>query len=388
MQRRALARGRAACAWALPALLALAVAGCTSSGSGSSSVTVSGKTLTIYLSDAASSQPQVAQDVLEAEQLAFKNSTPSVSGFALRLKTLNGAKISDLARTAIQDQTAIAYLGEVVPHSSYASLGITNALDLLQVSPTDTALELTQASPVVAGSPGIYYESFSSYGQTFVRVVPTTAAEAKAQVDEMQALGVTKLYVSSDGGPYGATVANAVKHDLSGTITLADSLSAADGAFYGTNSPSAAAGFFDRAASSSPSLKLFAPSALDDPTIASKLSGAGNNLIVSAPGFLPKNLTPAGSQFVSQFKTAYGRDPVPQAIFGYEAMSAVLAVLREAGSQANNRSTVVHDFLAIRNRQSVLGTYSISSTGDTSLAPFVFSRLRQGKLVPFAQVQG
>ena len=384
MSSRVLARGRAACAWAL---LAVAVAGCTSNGSGSSAVTVSGKSLTIYLSDAPTSQPQVARDVLDAERLAWsQQSSHTVGGFALRLKVLHG-RISDQARTAIQDQTAIAYVGEIVPHSSYASLGITNALDLLQVTPTDTALELTQASPVVPGSPGIYYQSFSTYGQTFVRVVPTTAQEAKAQVQEMQALGVTKLYVSDDGGPYGATIANAVKHDVSGSMSVVGSLSAADGAFYGTSSPAGAERFFARGASSNPSLKLFAPSALDDPTLAPQFSGAGN-LYISAPGFLKQNLTPAGTTFASQFTTAYGHAPVPQAIFGYEAMSAVLAVLREAGSLANNRATVVHDFLAIKNRQSVLGTYSISSTGDTSIAPFVFSRVRQGKLVPFAQVQG
>ena len=129
------------------------------------------------------------------------------------------------------------------------------------------------------------------------------------------------------------------------------------------------------------------PSALDDPALASQLPGI-RKLYVSAPGFLGQDLTPAGSTFVTQFTTRYGRAPVPQAIFGYEAMSAVLAVLREAGSQVNNRSTVVHDFLAIKNRQSVLGTYSMNSSGDTSIAPFVFSRLQQGKLVPFAQVQG
>jgi branched-chain amino acid transport system substrate-binding protein len=386
VQRRALVHGRAAFALAL---LALAVAGCTSSGSGSSSVTVSGKTLTIYLSDAPGTQPQVAEDVLAAEQLAWsQQSSHAVGGFSLRIKVVQGAKISDQARTVIQDQTSIAYLGEVVPHSSYASLGITNALDLLQVSPTDTALELTQASPVVPGSPNIYYESFSSYGQTFARVVPTTAQEAKAQVQEMHALGVRKLYVSSDGGPYGATIANAVKHDASSaTISVVGSLSAADGAFYGTNSPADAVHFFSGAASSNAGVKLFAPSALDDPTLASQLSGAGH-LYVSAPGFLKQNLTPGGSTFVSQFTTTYHRAPVPQAIFGYEAMSAVLHVLQEAGTGANNRATVVHDFLGIRNRDSVLGTYSISSTGDTSLAPFVFSRLQQGKLVPFAQVQG
>jgi hypothetical protein len=30
----------------------------------------------------------------------------------------------------------------------------------------------------------------------------------------------------------------------------------------------------------------------------------------------------------------------------------------------------------------------MSSSGDTSIAPFVFSRVQQGKLVPFVQVQG
>jgi branched-chain amino acid transport system substrate-binding protein len=381
---RVLVRGRAACAWAL---LAVGIAGCTSQGGGSSAVTVSGKTLTLYLSDASTSQPQVARDVLDAEQLAWsQQSSHQTRGYSLQLKVLHG-RLSDQARTAIQDKTAIAYLGEVVPHSSYASLGITNAVDLLQVSPTDTALELTQASPEVPGSPDTYYESRGSYGQTFARVVPTTAREAKAQVQEMRSLGVTKLYVASDGSAYGATIAGAVKKDASGGISVVGSLADADGAFYGTASPAAASRFFSRAASGGASIKLFAASALDDPTLASQLS-APANLYVSAPGFLKRSLPPAGTTFVTAFAAKYGRQPVPQAVFGYEAMSAVLAVLSEAGAQANNRSTVVKDFLAIRNRQSALGTYSMSSTGDTSIAPFVFSRVQQGRLVPFAQVQG
>jgi hypothetical protein len=71
-------------------------------------------------------------------------------------------------------------------------------------------------------------------------------------------------------------------------------------------------------------------------------------------------------------------------------MNAVLAVLHEAGSSANDRSTVVHDFFAIKTRTSPLGTYSINSDGDTNLGPFVFSHVKAGKLVPFKflQVQG
>jgi branched-chain amino acid transport system substrate-binding protein len=385
---RALARGRAACACAL---VAAGLAGCsTSSGSSASAVTVSGKVLTLYLSNASTDQPTVAQDVLDAERLAWNQSSHTVAGFTLKLSTVHGASISDQARTVIQDKTAIAYLGEVVPHSSYASLGITNALDLLQVSPTDNAVELTQATPAVPDAPDVYYESLSSYGRTFARIVPTSALEAKAQVQEMQRLGVTKLYVADDGGPYGAAIAYAMKHDLSGGISLASSEADADGIFYGSASEAGAARFFAAAAAANPSAKLFGPSALADPSFPTELSSAVRNLYISAPGFLKQDLTPAGTSFVANFTSTYGHAPVTQAIFGYEAMSAVLAALKDAGSSANNRSTVVKDFQNLKRTQSqsVIGPYSMNGNGDTNITPFVFSRLAHGSLVPFAEVQG
>ena len=383
MRSRVLARGRAVCACAL---ITSAVAGCTSSGSANSSVTVSGNVVTIYVSAAPTDQPQIAQDVLDAEQLAFSQGPHQVGKVVIRMHTVRASTISAQARTVIQDKTTIAYLGEIVPHSSYASIGITNALDILQVSPTDTALELTQTTPAVANAPDEYYESLNSYKQTFARVVPTSGDEAKAQVQEMKSLGVTKLYVGSDGGDYGAAIAYALKRDAGPGISLVTSPVAADGVFYGSNSPTVAAGFFNRVAASNTSAKLFGPSALDAPSFVSALSPATRNLYVSVPGFLKANLNAKGAAFVSQFISRYGHTPATQAIFGYEAMAAVLSVLQEAGASINSRSTVVHDFFAIRDRQSVLGTYSIDSTGDTSIAPFVFNRLRSGQLVPFTFV--
>ena len=384
MQSRVLARGRAACAWAL---LAAGLAGCTSGGAANSSVTVSGNRLTIYLSAASTNQPQVAKDVLDAERLAFKQGSTRVAGRSIRYLIVRGNTISAQARTVIQDKSAIAYLGEVVPHSSYASLGITNALDILQVTPTDTALELTQTTTAVPNAPDSYYESLSTYGRTFARVVPSSAEEALAQVQEMQSLGVRKLYAGNDGSAYGAAVANAVQRDASGKITVVSSPAGADGVFYGSATPAVAARYFNGVAGSNPSAKLFGPSALDAPSFTAALSSSVRNLYISVPGFLPADLTPAGRTFVSAFKAAYGREPAVQAIFGYEAMAAVLAVLKQAGSSANSRTTVVKDFFAIKNRESVLGTYSINTNGDTSIAPFVFSRLAGGKLVPFKFVE-
>ncbi len=369
---------------------AIAITGCTAPASNK---TVSGGTLTVYASvPPGGAGGQQAQDVLAAEQLAFQQNGGKLGSFKLRFVKVGGKTVSDHARTVIQDSTAIAYLGEVIPGLSADSLGITNAQDLLQVAPTDTAVALTQSSPAVPSSPNRYYESLSSNGRTFARVVPTTSLEARAQVQEMQALHVSKLYVGTDGSQYGQAIAQTVRTDASGaSISVVSSPAGADAIFYGASSRTAAARMFNSTASSSPSVKLFGPSALSDSAFVALLSPAVRNLYVSAPGFLPSGLTAeAKTQFVGPFVAAYHHTPAPQAIFGYEAMSALLAVLRQAGSSADDRQTVVHDFFGIRNRNSVLGSYSINANGDTSIAPFVFSRLAGGKLVPFKpfQVQG
>jgi branched-chain amino acid transport system substrate-binding protein len=370
-------------------LLIALVAGCAAASN--QTVTVTGKSLTLYLSaPSAGAGDPAAQDVLSAERLAFKQKHDEVSGFSLRLVTLNTGKLSDRARTAISDTHAIAYLGEVLPGDSADSLGITNAQDLLQVTPTDTALELTQATPAVPKAPGLYYESLKNYGRTFARVVPNTAREAKAQLQEMSTLGVKQLYVTSDGSPYGKAIAQAVRSDASGSgVTIASAASGADGAFVGAADAAFASRTFVSLAGSNPSLKLFGPSALDTPALTTGLSSATGklNLYVSSPGFLTKELSASGQKFVTDFRSAYGHAPAPSAIFGYEAVAAVLDILHQAGTAANNRSTVVKGFFGIRNRDSVLGTYSITqATGDTNLGAYVFLRLRGNALVPFKSV--
>jgi ABC-type branched-subunit amino acid transport system substrate-binding protein len=374
-----LVRPRAATACGL--LAALALAGCATQTK--SAVTVSGTTLTIY-----ASQPpgagggQTAADVLDAERLALKQAGTTIGKFSVRLVTLHGKEISDNARRAVQNASAIAYLGEIEPGTSQDSVQITNELGLLQVSPTDTAAYLTEAVPVISGSPTTFYPSRSTYHETFARVVPNTTQEAKAITAEMHSLGLTKLYVADDGSPYGATITSEVRADAGKQgLSLVSGAASADAVFYGANSIVRATRALDRAAAAAPTAKLFAPSALyEDAFVAGLSAAAQKNLYVSSPGFTPGTLSPAGRQFVTAFRSAYGHVPGPQAIFGYEAMSAVLAVLKQAGVDAGSRAAVVSDFRGLHNRQSVLGTYSISS-GDTTLAPFVFGRPRGGRLV-------
>jgi hypothetical protein len=64
-------------------------------------------------------------------------------------------------------------------------------------------------------------------------------------------------------------------------------------------------------------------------------------------------------------------------------MSSLLAVIHGAGESANNRTTLVHDFLKQSQSGSVLGSYKVNGTGNSSLDAFVIARLSGGALVPF-----
>src|SRR5689334_10575130 len=143
--RRARVRARGVSLVACVALAA-GVAGCAAAGS--SSVKATGNTLTIYASlPPGSTSDQQVKDVYDAERLAFQQKHGEVTAFTLSFPpALSGAKLSDNARTAIQNKGAIAMLGDVLPGDSVNTMGIVNAQGLLQVSPTDTAIELTQTT--------------------------------------------------------------------------------------------------------------------------------------------------------------------------------------------------------------------------------------------------
>ena len=72
--------------------------------------------------------------------------------------------------------------------------------------------------------------------------------------------------------------------------------------------------------------------------------------------------------FADEFIARSGRPPGEYAIFGYEAMRVVLDWITEADDGAALRRRVIDAFIAIRDRDSVLGSYSIYRHGDSTLS--------------------
>jgi ABC-type branched-subunit amino acid transport system substrate-binding protein len=373
----------------------VAVAGCSSSSSSKASTAqaiASGRTLAIYISEPAGiAADPTEQDTVDAEALAFDQLRGQVKDFGLALRYVRDPKLSDNARAAIENPSTIAYLGELAPGASEQSVGITNALDIPELSPTDNALELTEATPAVPGAPDSFYESLSTFGRTFARVVPSSALEARALAAEMQARGVHTLYVTDDGSDYGRALAYAVRGDArSRGIVLAGSEGSAGAIFYAGGLGRKALSFLENTASSAPHAALYVPSALADADLGSVLpASVTTRLTISSPGISARRLGAAGRRFLTTFTSDVRHAPAPEAIFGYAAMADLLYVLREAGGHANDREIVNRDLHRLSNPpDSVLGDYRIDRSGNTSLDSFVFLRLRGDSLLTLSSNRG
>jgi branched-chain amino acid transport system substrate-binding protein len=115
---------------------------------------------------------------------------------------------------------------------------------------------------------------------------------------------------------------------------------------------------------------------------ASKLGSSVEKMTyITNPTLDPKLYPPAAQDFFAKFKEKYGKDPEPYAIYGYEAMKVALLAIQNAGDKGNNKQAVIDQFFKIKNRQSVLGTYSIDANGDTTLTDYGGNRIKNGKLV-------
>jgi branched-chain amino acid transport system substrate-binding protein len=382
------------------------VAGCGGKSSGGKSV--KGDRLVIYTSlPLRGPYASTARDVLDGERLALKDAGSRAGNFSVELKPLDDTagsppaidpvQLSKNARTAAQDPKTIAYIGEYAATTSSIPVPILNSAGILTVTPGDTALGLTRSEQVAKGEPEKYYPTSK---RTFARVIPADQVQSTAIAAYMRDKGVSRLAIISDNSAYAQSLIRLVTVRLRGqgirvvSTEVADPddesytrvagltrVSGAQGVLFAGTSTNQARRLWKTLAVAGPSLKLFAPNVLALPAFAEGVGSAAKNTYVLRAAIDPKLDPPEAARVLDRFESTYGRRPATEALFGYEAMSAVLASIKSAGDDGNKRGKVIDEFFGISNRQSVLGTYSIDDQGDTTLDEYGGYRIEGGKLV-------
>jgi branched-chain amino acid transport system substrate-binding protein len=391
--------------------LAFGVAACggDDDGGGGGGADSSRTTLTIYssLPLQGDSRPQ-SESVVNGEKLALEEAGGKVGQFKITYKSLDDAtaaagkweagQTSANARKAAQDQSTIVYLGEFNSGATAISLPITNEAGILQISPSNTYVGLTRAEGADKGEPDKYYPSGK---RTYGRVVPADHIQAAAQVAYQKGEGCTKLYVLNDKEVYGKGIADQVasiakqqglqvlgndgidtKAANFRTVATKIKSAGADCMFFGGITQNKGVQVFSDVHAANPDAKLFGPDGVAESPFTSKISTAVQKMTyVTNPTLDPKLYPASAQQFFDKYQSKYGKDPEPYAIYGYEAMKVALLAIQNAGDKGNDRQAVIDAFYKIKDRDSVLGKYSIDENGDTTLSDYGADVVKSGKLV-------
>ncbi|HEX4838075.1 MAG TPA: ABC transporter substrate-binding protein [Solirubrobacteraceae bacterium] len=382
-----------------------ALAGCGGVGSSPVAQSVGGQ-LTVYSGlPLQGPSASISQQIVGGEKLALADAGGRVGRFTVSYVSLDDSSPTSgawdpgvtaaNAKAVAQDPTTIAYLGDFDSGATAISLPLINAAGILQVSPASPYVGLTSSLNAGQDEPERFYPTAK---RTFGRVAQGDPVQAAAQVALLRRLGVRRLYVLADQDPFDAPLAQIVAGDArragievrgDDTITIAPGSnfagevakiaeSGAQAVFVSATATSPAALLWRRLHAAALHLSLLASSSMLGSLFSSRLGAAEGATFLATP-VLATRLYPASAQRVlAQYGRRFAAPSGPYVLYGYEAMSVVLAAIRAAGDRGDDRRAVIDRFFATRERNSSLGAYSIEPSGETSLSSYGIDRVVNG----------
>ena len=289
--------------------------------------------------------------------------------------TWDAASVARNARRAAQDPTTIAYLGEFNSGASSISIPILNVAGVMQISPSNTQIGLTRGGAgTEPGQPDKYYPTGR---RTYGRLVPNDAVQARAGAQLLQTLGRRKVMVVHDGEVYGRGVARLVADSLKArgirvtgfrrlgrrnAAAIARAARTSDALYYGGITANGAVALW-RAFHKRPNLVKVGSDGIGERSFTDSREGgisadAARKTYITLATLPPSAYPAPGPAILRALKTtdAY-------ALYGYEAMALALDSINRGGP---TRAGAIGGLFATRDRDSVVGRYSIDANGDTT----------------------
>jgi branched-chain amino acid transport system substrate-binding protein len=395
--------------------LAAALPGVAGCGGVSDVSEAAGNQLAIYSSLPLQGPSAAAsQQIVNGEKLALADAGGRAGRFRVGYVSLDDANptsgrwnpgvTASNAKTAADDTSTIAYLGDYDSAATAVSLPLINAAGILQVSPSSPYVGLTSSLDAGQDEPERFYPSGR---RTFGRLQPGDPVEAGAQVQLMKSLGVRSVYVLDDQDPFEIPLAEIVAMDARRagiTVVAHDSLATTPGAafagevekitesraqavFLAGEAGSGTAALWRKLHSADPRLLLLGSSEMASESFTSLIGAAASSTYLTTPALAPEQYPPVAQHVLSDYRRAFGGEAGPEALYGYEAMTVVLDAIRGAGARGNDRQTVIDRFFATHNRDSVIGRYSIDANGESTISRYGVDRVVSGRPVFYRAIE-
>jgi len=396
-------------------VLVLGVAACGDDDdtTGSTGGDGGGQTLTVYssLPLQGAQRPQTT-DMVKGIELALEQAGNKAGDFTVEYESLDDSTAqagawtpeatTSNARKAAQDNATAVYIGEFNSGASAVSIPVLNEAGVPQISPANTAVGLTSDEPGAdAGEPDKYYPS----GQrTYTRIVPKDTIQGAALATVMKQDGCTKVQMTNDKEVYGAGLATNIQSaaDAQGLEIISNeaidknapnyrslAAKAADAGadcfiFSGITANNAVQLYKDFEAAL-PDAKLYGPDGVAEAGFADPAEGGipanvASKVTLTVATLSPDDYPAEGQEFFAAFREKYNEpNPNPYAIYGYEAMRLALDAIERSGT--GEKEDILKALFDTKDRESVLGAYSIDENGDTTLTDYGVYTIDGGELV-------
>lgn len=311
----------------------------------------------------------------------------------------DAAKEQENANKAVSDPDAMVYIGTFNSGAAKVAIPILNQANpgpLAMISPANTYPGLTKGPEFGAdkGEPDIYYPTDK---RNYFRVVPADDIQGVVAARWAKKLGARRVYILDDTELYGRGVANMFEQEakrIGLTVVGRDGIDgkAQDYAalankikatrpnliYYGGITQNNAGQLLkDIRKAGIRATFMGADGILEEAFIQAAGADVANGVLATVGGTPRNSLPAAGRQFYVDYKKKFGSDPEAYAIYAYEAASVALAAVNKVC--AKDRAAIVDAIAGTKNFRGVLGNWSFTETGDTTLSGMVGYRVVSGK---------
>ncbi len=351
---------------------------------------------------------QIGGDSAESVKLAIELWGGAAGGYAIEYEALDdgiaanngswdGVLEAENAAKAINDETCVAYLATYNTGAAMVSIPLTNAAGLAQISPANTAIQLTKVNALNdEGFPDVLYEATGV--RNYMRVIPSDDLQGSAGANyAYTTLGKTRAFVLHDNQTYGkglAEVFNEVFQQLGGEVLGLEA--------YDANAPEYQA-LMSRIASMGPDIvycgaivslntskllqdlrevmpadqvTFLGPDGLINQEFVDGAGDAAEGALLTFGGLPPDALEGPGAEWAQIMRDRLGREPDAYSSYTFQAAVVTLNGIDKAANL--DRAAVLDAMFHTTDFRGLSGTWSFTETGDPDTAQLTVNIVESG----------
>jgi len=351
---------------------------------------------------------QLGGDSAEAIRFALEIFGGAAGGFAINYEALddgiaanNGAwdaaTEANNATMVVNDPDAVAYIATYNSGAAEASIPITNEAGMAQISPANTAVQLTKESE--SNPPGYPDVLYPTGVRNYMRVVPADDLQGGASANfAFESLGAQTAFIIHDQQTYGRGLAEVFRstfEELGGEIVGFEGFEADAPEYQALANNVANAGpalvYISAIVNLNPGklvqdlrdvlsedVTLMGPDGMINQALIEGAGDAAEGMYLTFGGLPANELEGVGAEYYNGMVERLGRDPDAYAVYSFECAVCVLQAIDQV--RAKDRPAVLETMFNTENFRGLIGTWSFTETGDTTADTISLNVIRNGEI--------